>query len=206
MNRENIHRLAEETKSAYATSEDFRKLFKEDTQSLYLLSFLLTANHEKAEKCFVQGLDDCIEGNPVFHAWAHSWARRIIVGNALRMIAPDSHSRTGEGDASLSANDSISQQLPLQGAQFASVLALRDFDRFVYVLSVLERYADKNCAVLLGVSRSEVRETRLRALQHISDFERRMAACDVHHIKKQSYEAAKRPEASEALSDNDLHF
>ena len=176
MNRGNGHRSAEETQSAYATSEDFRKLFKEDTQSLYLLSFLLTANHEKAEKCFVQGLDDCLEGNPVFHAWAHSWARRIIVRNALRMIAPDSHSRTGQGDVSPSANDSISQQLLLQGAQFASVLALPDFDRFVYVLSVLERYADQNCAVLLGVSRPEVRETRLRALQHISDFERRIAA------------------------------
>src|ERR1700739_3606624 len=128
VNRRNGHKSAVETKSSYATSEDFRKLFKEDTQSLYLLSFLLTANHEKAEKCFVQGLDDCIEGNPVFHAWAHSWGPRIIVRNALAMIAPDPHSRREEGDVSPSANDSISRQPPLQDAPFASVLALRDFD------------------------------------------------------------------------------
>jgi hypothetical protein len=206
VNRRNGHRSAEETERSYATSEDFRKLFKEETQSLYLLSFLLTANHEKAEKCFVEGLDDCIEGNPVFHTWAHSWARRIIIHNALRMIAPDSHSRKKEEDVSDSANNPVSQQPPLQGAPFASVLALRDFDRFVYVLSVLERYADQNCAVLLGVSRPEVRETRLRALQHICDFERRMAARDVHHNKEQSCEAAKQPEANRGLSGNDLHF
>ena len=175
MNRQNRHRSPDETKSSYATGEDFRRLFNEDTESLYLLSLLLTASHEKAEKCFVQGLDDCIEGNPVFHAWAHSWARRIIVRNALRMIAPNSHSRTEESDVSPSANDSICQQPMLQGAHFASVLALRNFDRFVYVLSVLERYADQNCAVLLGVSRPEVREARLRAIQHVSDFERRTA-------------------------------
>jgi hypothetical protein len=36
--------------------EDFRKLFNENAQSLYLLSFLLCANHEKAEKCLVEGL------------------------------------------------------------------------------------------------------------------------------------------------------
>ena len=110
----------------------------------------------------MQGLDDCIDGNPVFHAWAHSWTRRIIVRNALRMIAPDSHSRTGEREVSPSANNSICEGPPLQGVQFASVLALRDFVRLVYVLSVLERDADQNCAVLLGVSRPEVREAAFR--------------------------------------------
>jgi hypothetical protein len=206
VNRRNGYRSGTETKRSYATSEDFRRLFQEETQSLYLLSFLLTGNHEKAERCFVEGLDDCIEGNPVFHAWAHSWARRIIVRNALRMIAPGSHPRTGEEDVSHLANDSVSQQPLLQGAPFASVLALRDFDRFVYILSVLERYADQDCAVLLGVSRPEVRETRLRALQHISDFERRIAARDAHHNKEQSCEAAKQPEANGELSDIDLRF
>ena len=191
---------------AYATSEDFRKLFKQDTESLYLLSYLLTANHEKAEKCFVRGLDDCIEGDHVFHAWAHSWARRIIIGNALRMIAPASRSHTAAEGVSHPADDSHSQQMLLQGGALASVLALRDFDRFVYVLSVLERYADQNCAALLGVSRPEVRETRLRALQHISDFERRIAARDIHRKEEQSCEAAKQPEASGELGENDLHF
>ena len=206
MIRRNENGSAQEKKDEYATSEDFRRLFKEDTEGLYLLSYLLTANHEKAVKCFVRGLDECIEGDPVFRAWAHSWARRIIIGNALRMIAPASDYPTvAEGD-SHPADDPGSQQLLLQGGALASVLTLRDLDRFVYVLSVLERYADQNCAVLLGVSRPEVRATRLRALQHISDFERQIAARNVHHNKEQPCEATKQPEASGGLGENDLYF
>src|SRR5438128_3293058 len=62
----------------HATSEDFRKLFTEDMTGLYLLSLLLTANHEKAEQCFVAGVEDTVKGNPVFKEWAHSWAKRTI--------------------------------------------------------------------------------------------------------------------------------
>src|SRR5258707_13897075 len=49
-------------------SNDFRELFTEDN-NLYLLSFLLTANCEEAERCFVAGLADCVDGNPVFKVW-----------------------------------------------------------------------------------------------------------------------------------------
>ena len=56
--------------------------------SLYLLSFLLTADREKAEQCFVSGLEDAVEGNPVFKEWARSWARRVIILNAVRVINP----------------------------------------------------------------------------------------------------------------------
>ena len=60
------HRIAENNKSEYATNEDFCKLFTEDVKGLYLLSFLLTVDHEKAEQCFVAGLDGCVNGNSVF--------------------------------------------------------------------------------------------------------------------------------------------
>lgn len=60
----------------------------EDRTRLYLLSFLLTADRTKAEQCTVAGLDLAAEGNAVFRDWAHSWARRIVVHNALRLIAP----------------------------------------------------------------------------------------------------------------------
>ena len=71
----------------YSTSTDFAKVFREDMGSLHMLSFLLTANHEKAEECFVSGLDDCVEGNDVFREWARSWARRAIIRNAVRVFA-----------------------------------------------------------------------------------------------------------------------
>jgi hypothetical protein len=74
--------------SGYATSVEFCELFARETKSLYLLSLLLTAKHENAEECFVSSLEECIEGNSVFKEWAHSWAKRMIVKNAIQMIAP----------------------------------------------------------------------------------------------------------------------
>jgi len=40
------------------------------------------------------------------------------------------------------------------------LVALADFERFVFVMSVLEGYSDQDCSVLLGCSEQDVRETR----------------------------------------------
>jgi len=53
----------------------------------------------------------------------------------------------------------------------ATVLALEDFERFVFVLSVLERYSDQDCSILLSCSREDVRAARIRALQQISEID-----------------------------------
>src|SRR6266852_9979915 len=74
--------------SQFATSDDFQKIFHEDMSGLYLLSFLLTADRQKAEQCFVSGLEDAVQGNPVFKEWARSWARRQIIQSAVRVIKP----------------------------------------------------------------------------------------------------------------------
>ena len=56
----------------YATADDFRRIFDENMNSLYLLAFLLTADHGRAEQCFVSGLEDAVGSNRVFKEWAHS--------------------------------------------------------------------------------------------------------------------------------------
>jgi len=50
----------------YATSSDFCRIYLEQMNSLCLLSLLLTADPQKAEKCFVLGFDDSINNNSVF--------------------------------------------------------------------------------------------------------------------------------------------
>src|SRR5258708_30559216 len=85
MNGLNTHCIAESRNNRFATCEDFRKAFIEDMESLYLLSFLLTGNYDKAEQCFLEGLDACVNGISVFREWAVFWARRIIIRQALRM-------------------------------------------------------------------------------------------------------------------------
>ena len=155
----------------HATSEDFCELFTKDVKGLYLLSFLLTANHEKAERCFVAGLDGCVNGNSVFREWAHSWARRVIIRQAVRMVAPHANPAGPLPGALRSEDERGLPGIALHDARLARVLALEDIERFVYVLAVLEGYPDQNCAVLLGISRQEVRETRSRAIERIGNFD-----------------------------------
>jgi hypothetical protein len=56
-----IH-LADERPIPYATAIDFSRTFTEELHSLYLLSLLLTADHDKAEECFVSAMGDCGDG------------------------------------------------------------------------------------------------------------------------------------------------
>jgi DNA-directed RNA polymerase specialized sigma24 family protein len=165
----------------YASRNDFCKLFLEDTNSLYLLSYLLTSNQEKARQCFVAGLDDCVDRNSVFHRWVHTWARRVIVRNAIRVTAP----RPGLAKATPNAPKTRVQSELLRMPAHDN-----GFERFVFILSVLERYSDKDCTLLLDVSIQEVREARTRAEKHIAEFVKRdvespdiLAQC--HKVKRQ---------------------
>jgi hypothetical protein len=166
------HQITASDQGGYATADDFRKLFTADPNDLYLLSFLLTANHEVADQCFVAGLDDCVDGNVVFQEWAGMWARRVIARNAIRIIAPHRGQPQPTEIAYQPEGKRGVLEMPVQDVPFASILRLNDFERFVYVLSVIERFSDQECAVLLGISWKEMRETRAIAVQHVSDFER----------------------------------
>jgi hypothetical protein len=124
--------------AAYASSDDFRRIFDENMNSLYLLAFLLTADRGKAEQCFVSGLEDAVEGNPVFKEWAHSWARRAIIKSAVRLINPRPNG--GSRRSSSPSADSDYKTLPVERhVEVSAVLGLEPFDRFVYVITVLAR-------------------------------------------------------------------
>ncbi len=154
----------------YASSDDFRKVFDEHMNSLYLLAFLLTADEGKAEQCFVSGLEDAVEGNPVFKEWAHSWARRAVILNAVRVISPRPADGNGgaRSDSDQVRNDSKALPFPQQAAEIAAVLALEPFARFVYIITVLEHRSDQECSILLGCMRRDVLSARTRAYQQLA--------------------------------------
>jgi hypothetical protein len=158
------------TETPYATNADFCQIFSGEMNGLYLLAFLLTADREKAEQCFVSGLEDAVQGNPVFKEWARSWARRVIIQNAVRLIKPQPAERNGRSrSGSVNGND----QPAAQQVEVAAVLALEPFERFVYVMTVLERYSDHECSLLLGCGRRDVIDARTRALRELgSSIER----------------------------------
>jgi DNA-directed RNA polymerase specialized sigma24 family protein len=147
----------------YATAQDFCRIFDTDMSGLYLLSLLLTGDHEKAEQCFVAGLENAVNRNRVFKEWARTWARRVIVQNALRLINPRPSRENGDlNPVSFELNDKTSERV-----EIAAVLQLQSFDRFVFVMSVLEGYSHHDCAVLLGCTRRDVLAARVRAFQQL---------------------------------------
>lgn len=152
-------------KVQYASMEDFRRLFTEEMNSLYRLALLLTADHEKAEQCFVAGLEDSTQANRVFRSWARSWAKRTIVQNAIHVLHPHEGATS---TARAPIHDGISRSMSDFG--LGPVLALEDFERFVFVMSVLERYSDRECALLLGCLVQDIHEARSQAFQHMTTY------------------------------------
>ena len=154
----------------YVTSEYFRKVFTEDMDDLYQLSFLLTGgDHQKAEQCFIAGLEDSVKTNGVFKEWARTWAKRTVIENAIRALEPRPQQHAM---SSLPAHTAeIGARLPSipdRDLAISSVFALEDFERFVFVITVLERYSEHRCALLLSSSIRDVRNARIRATEQIA--------------------------------------
>jgi DNA-directed RNA polymerase specialized sigma24 family protein len=148
----------------YASTGDFDRIFQEEKDNLYRLSFLLTADHGKAQQCFVSGLEDSVMGNPVFKEWARSWARRTIIQSAVRVLHPrptEVHDRVSFDRARMA--EAIEQ------GELGAVLELEPFERFVFVMSVLEHYSEQECSLLLSCSRRDVIAGRNRASQQLRD-------------------------------------
>ena len=140
---------------------DYCKIFSDHVDHLYTLSLLLTADHGRAEQCLVAGLEDCVQANPVFREWAHAWATRTIIKNAIQMISPGKSETT----ASL---ESAAQLASEAGTLALAIMALPPLERFAYVMSVLEKYSDRECAKLLDCTVQEVVSARTYALERLA--------------------------------------
>lgn len=144
----------------YTLAGDFCRIFAKEMNSLYRLAFLLTGNGEQAERCFASALEDCINSSGVFQEWARSWARRAVIQSAIRMLAP------------VPSGARLSDAQPVDGIHandlLARVGALPSFQRFVFVISVLERYSDQDCRLLLGCSRQEIAVARSEAMERLA--------------------------------------
>ena len=152
--------FVEERATPYPTVTDFLRSFNEEMHSLYLLSFLLTADYDKAEKCLVSAMGECVEGIGVFMDWARSWTRAAVIKHAILMIKP-----APEHTDSVSFITLRKSATPVENNPFAAILLLDAFERFVFVMSILEEQSDEECAILLECSRRDVMMARLLALK-----------------------------------------
>ena len=158
--------FVDERATPYPTVTDFVRTFNEEMHSLYLLSFLLTADHDKAEECLVSAIGECVEGIGVLVDWARSWTRGAVLKHAIQMIMP-----VPERTDCVSVISLKRSATPAENNPFATILLLDAFERFVFVMSILEGQSDEECANLLRCSRRDVMIAREVALRFQSSTE-----------------------------------
>jgi hypothetical protein len=104
-----------------------------------------------------------MEGIGVFMDWARSWTRGAVLKHAIQMIKP-----APEHTDCVSFITLKRSATPTENNPFAAILLLDAFERFVFVMSILEEQSDEECAILLRCSRRDVMMARLLALKRQS--------------------------------------
>ena len=147
----------------YTSAADFCQLFEREMNRLYLLALMLTGDEAAAVECFARSLETCSISGGISPEWAPRWATHNIIKNAIEFVQParDNGRRSKE----------VTGVAASRQATLAEVLAsAAPMDRFVYVMSVLERYSDRECASYLGCSVAEIAPARERGMQVVATF------------------------------------
>jgi DNA-directed RNA polymerase specialized sigma24 family protein len=155
----------ENFRADYAKRADFCDIFEKDMKRLYLLAFLLTADHKQAEHCFASTVEEAFREQAVFKEWARSWVNRALLEKALEIVSPLSNRPSEKLDSWRAGLHETHGQDKLN-----AVAKLAPLERFVFVMSVLERYSDRDCALLLGCNPNKVSQARRKALRRLADF------------------------------------
>lgn len=150
--------IVDQAVTRYAAQTDCYRIFSEEMDSLYYLAFLLTADQNIAEQCFVSGLAECVNRLSVLLDNARSLARSAIVRSAIGIIRPVPEEDNYQVIANLPATEGVSNP-------FAFIVSLPAFERFVFVMSILEGMSDEHCRNLLSCSQQEFVMTRKTALK-----------------------------------------
>jgi len=150
------------SRADYATPADFCKLLESDMKSLYRLAFLLTTNHHDAERCFVATIDASSKQQTVFKPWARPWLKRSLIKNAIQIASPTSAMGKRESPR-------VEQPATPGNNELDAVTRLAPLERFIFVMSVLERYSDWECSLMLGCHLKEVARIRTRALRELPE-------------------------------------
>jgi hypothetical protein len=149
----------------YAGHADFCDIFRNDTKHLYLLAFLLTANHKESEQCFTSTIEESFKEQSVFKERTRSWVKRRLIENAIEIVSPASARNSQKRDLWSAGQAGTQRQCEID-----TVTKLVPFERFVFVMSILERYSSWDCSLLLGCGVNEVVQARIKALRRLPDL------------------------------------
>jgi DNA-directed RNA polymerase specialized sigma24 family protein len=148
----------------YARKEDFVEVFECERAGLQRLALLLTANSQAANRCLIRAIRESIASSSVSKKWVLSWIRRVVIRSAISLVMrPKGQSFVNRNDDADDGLVAFSPQDSLDAiAGSESILGLPEFERFVFVICVLECYSIHDCALLLGKSPRDIIEARQR--------------------------------------------
>ena len=101
----------------------------------------------------------------MFKEWARSWVKRSLIENAIEIVSPAS-ARTGKKRDLWNAGP----HEPHSERYIDAVTKLAPLQRFVFVMSILERHSNWDCALLLGCNMNRVVQARGKALRRLPDL------------------------------------
>ena len=144
-----------------ATAEDFEQLFATENTDLLCLALQLTADAETAQSCVILAMRDCLFRSTVPRDRMHTWARRRVILNAIRLVWGTANDILGEPGFEFHLQPRlISAEAPQESV---AILSLPPLDRLAFVICVLERYSILDCALVLKKTPQEVYEAAVRA-------------------------------------------
>jgi hypothetical protein len=149
----------------YAAHYDFRRIFSDGADGLELLALLLTGDRTKAEQCLVPGLNSESKDNHAFHDWAHSWSKRAIIKNAIQAVSPSPEADT-QKESDLVSSGYAEPGTPKTLAD--AVSCLEPFERFVFIMALVEGYSVQECSAMLGTTPNQVTIAKSHAVEHVA--------------------------------------
>jgi hypothetical protein len=159
------HWLSSSEQDPFATFEDFGQLFAKEMTKLFWLAMDLTADTDRAETCLILAMRDCFQKNSLAKHRVHTWARRMVIRNAMRLVLGIENEILCEAGL----------DFPLQPREFpidplrdsVAIRNLSELDRLAFVICVVERYSILDCALLLRKAPQEVHDAIVRATNQV---------------------------------------
>jgi hypothetical protein len=135
----------------YASAAKYGASFIDQMNCLYLLSYLVTADRQIAERCLTSALDEYVEGRSEFLKWADREGRRAVLRDAIRIIRPAPRQAYW-----LTYQEVALSAMPRAHHPFAAITSLGAFERFVFVMCTIENLSEEDSAALLNCSVQDV--------------------------------------------------
>jgi DNA-directed RNA polymerase specialized sigma24 family protein len=161
-----------EGRSAFASYEEVRKVFREFRGELEWLAYFITGDEDVAAACVVNACGLSQSHHPVFEEWLLHWARYATIRStidAVRSRIQQLSRRYDQPACVHGRHEPLSADLLELFVEESDILVSRldVISRAVLVICGIEKHSIRDAALLLGVSSACVRAAYCVGLQSL---------------------------------------